>query len=125
MLPLIGRILLAHIFVLAGVNKLFSVGQTQHYMALFNMPPILIWPTILLEIGCGVALILGWYTRTNALLLAIFTLVAGIIFHYQPGNDIQMILLMKNICIVGGLILLLQTGAGDYSLDNRLPADLR
>ncbi len=125
MVPFIGRILLAHIFLLAGVNKLFSIGQTQHYMGLFHVPPSFIWPTILLEIGCGMALVLGWYTRSSALLLAIFTLVAGFIFHYQPGNDIQMILFMKNISIAGGLLLLIHTGAGDYSLDNRLPAPLR
>jgi putative oxidoreductase len=125
MLTLIGRILLAHIFVLAGFNKLFSVSQTQHYMEMFQVPVLLVWPTILLEIGCGLALILGWYTRTNALILMLFTLIAGIIFHYQPGNDIQTILFMKNLCIAGGLLLLIELGAGNYSLDNRMPAALR
>ncbi|MDV6344875.1 DoxX family protein [Nitrosomonas sp. Is37] len=121
---LIARVLIAYIFVMAGVNKL-GVGYegTAQYMASMGVSSFLLPLTIALEVGGGVALILGWQTRAIALLLAGFTVVAGIIFHGGSADQIQQIMLMKNISMAGGLLVLALTGAGRLSLDRKLYGD--
>lgn len=66
------------------------------------------------------ALIVGWQTRITAFLLAGFCVVSGFLFHFQPEDQIQMILLMKNIAVAGGLLVLVGAGAGAFSLDHRM-----
>jgi putative oxidoreductase len=74
---------------------------------------------ILVETGGGLCILLGLWTRWAALALAGFCVLAGIIFHYQPGDMMQMINLMKNITIAGGFLVLAGAGPGAYALDNR------
>jgi putative oxidoreductase len=88
-----------------------------------GVPGILLPLVILLEIGGGLALLVGWQTRIAAFLLAGFCLVAALIFHYQPDDQIQMILFMKNIAVAGGLLVLVSVGAGQISLDRWLKKD--
>ena len=117
---LAARILLAHIFVLAGLNKIGAgYAGTQGYMEAMGVPGMLLPLVILLEIGAGLALIVGWKTRWAALALAGFTVLAALIFHNNLGEQMQMILFMKNLAITGGLLLLAEHGAGAFSLDNR------
>ncbi|NHX28396.1 DoxX family protein, partial [Escherichia coli] len=81
---LAARVLLAVIFVIAGYGKLGSIEGTQGYMAMVGLPGFLVWPTIALELLGGLALIAGFQTRLIALALAGFTLVAAVLFHFQP-----------------------------------------
>ncbi len=115
----VGRLLLALIFIMSGINKIFGFAGTQGYMEAFGVPGMLLPLVILVEIGCGVAIVLGWQTRISALLLAGFTLLAGIIFHRDFGNQVEMIMFLKNLSITGGLLILFTFGPGNYSLDNR------
>jgi putative oxidoreductase len=115
----IARILLAHIFILAGMNKIMGYAGTQGYMESVGVPGMLLPLVILLEVGAGLALVVGWQTRLMAYALAGFTVISAIIFHNNLGDQIQMIMFMKNFAIAGGLMLLAEHGAGAFSLDNR------
>jgi putative oxidoreductase len=119
-IDLAGRILLGHIFLLAGLNKIGAVEANQGYMEAFGVPGVLIWPTILLEVAGGLALIVGAFSRISAIALAVFTVVAGVIFHTEFGDQNQMIHFMKNMAITGGLLLVFIYGARDWSVDAML-----
>jgi len=116
---LAGRVLLAHIFLLAGINKIIGYSGTQGYMEAMGVPGMLLPLVILLEIGGALALIAGWQTRLAAYALALFSIVSALIFHSNLGDQIQMILFMKNWAMAGGLLVLAANGAGAFSLDNR------
>ena len=116
---LVARIFLGHIFLLAGVCKVTAYEGTQGYMDAMGVPGMLLPLVILLEIVGGLAIIVGWNTKWTALALAAFSVVAAAIFHNNFGDQMQMILFMKNIAIAGGFLLLASHGAGAYSLDNR------
>jgi len=119
---LIGRILLAHIFLLAGINKITGYSGTQGYMEGMGVPGMLLPLVILLEIGGALALIVGWQTRWAAYALALFSIVAALIFHSNLSEQIQMILFMKNWALAGGLLVLAANGAGAFSLEQRTKA---
>ena len=93
---LAGRILLAHIFLLAGLNKITGYSGTQGYMEAMGVPGMLLPLVILLEIGGAVALIVGWQTRWAAYALALFSIVAAVIFHSNLADQIQMIQFFMN-----------------------------
>lgn len=118
LLNLAGRILLAQIFVLSGMSKLGAgYAATQDYMASAGVPGILLPLVIVLELGGGLALMAGFYTRWMALALAAFSLLAAAMFHANFADQMQTILFMKNLAIAGGLLLLARHGAGEPSLD--------
>ena len=119
---LVGRILLAHIFLLAGINKITGYSGTQGYMEGMGVPGMLLPLVILLEIGGALALIVGWQTRWAAYALALFSIVAALIFHSNLSEQIQMILFMKNWALAGGLLVLAANGAGAFSLEQRVKA---
>ena len=85
---LAGRILLAHIFLLAGLNKITGYSGTQGYMEAMGVPGMLLPLVILLEIGGAVALIVGWQTRWAAYALALFSIVAAVIFHSNLADHL-------------------------------------
>ena len=116
---LISRILLAHIYLLAGINKISGYAGTQSYMEAIGVPGELLPLVILLEIAGGLALVVGWQTRWAAIGLAGFTALAAILFHANFGDQTQMIMFMKNWAMTGGLLLLAVHGAGELSLDMR------
>ena len=115
----LGRALLALIFVMSGVSKLGAYAGTQGYMEAFGVPGILLPLVILVEIGAGAALLLGWQTRLVAFALAGFSVVAGFLFHGDFADQMQMIMFMKNVSIAGGLLFIVANGAGHIALDNR------
>ncbi len=116
---LIGRVLLAHIFLLAGISKITGYEATAGWMEAMGVPGILLPAVILLEIGGGLALILGWHARLAALALAGFSIVAALIFHTDFADQMQMIMFMKNFAMAGGLLYIAALGAGAWSLDAR------
>lgn len=115
----VARILLAHIFVLAGFSKITGFAGTQGYMESMGVPGMLLPLVIALELGGGIALILGFKTRLVAYALAGFTIIAAILFHGNLADQTHMIMFMKNFAIAGGMLLLAEHGAGAFSLDNR------
>ena len=123
----VARVLLALIFILSGYQKLGDPAGTAAYIASGGLPGWLVWPTILVEIGAGIALAAGFQTRVAALLLAGFTLLAGVLYHLVPSfaaegmaAQMQMIMFMKNLSMTGGLLFVVAMGAGAWSLDNRV-----
>ncbi|MFB3240239.1 DoxX family protein [Aeromonas salmonicida] len=117
---LVGRVLLALMFVMAGWSKIGGYTGTQGYMEAMGVPGFMLPLVILLELGGGLAVVLGLFTRSIAVLLAGFTLMAAFIFHYQPADQMQMLMFMKNVSVAGGFLALAAAGAGAFSLDARL-----
>lgn len=118
-LELAGRILLALLFLMSGIGKIAGYEASVGYMHAMGVPGALLPVTIVLEIAGAVAIMAGWKTRIAAFLLAGFTLVAAVIFHSNFGDQIQMVMFVKNVAIVGGFLMLMANGAGRYSLDAR------
>lgn len=116
---LVGRVLLALMFVMAGWGKIGGYAGTQGYMEAMGVPGFMLPLVILLELGGGLAIMLGLFTRSLSVLLAGFTLMAAFIFHYQPAEQMQMLMFMKNVS-AGGFLALAAAGAGAFSLDARL-----
>ncbi len=118
-IQLLGRIMLALIFILAGLGKIQDPAGTAGYMQAMGVPSILLWPTIALEVLGGIAIAIGYKTRYAAFALAIFSILAAVIFHRNFGDQMQMILFLKNIAMAGGLLLLAVGGKTAYSMDIR------
>lgn len=113
-----GRILIALIFVLSGLNKIGAIQDTQGYMEAMGVPGALIYPTILFEVGAGLAIVIGYQTRVVALALAGFCLVTAFIFHNDLADQTQFVMFMKNVAMAGGFLFLARDGAGEPSLDS-------
>ncbi len=116
---LLGRLLIAPIFIIAAIGKIGGYTATQGWMETMGVPGILLPAVILLELGGGLALLFGWQARTAAGLLAGFTIVAAAIFHNNLTDQIQSLMFMKNLAIAGGLLFITAHGAGRLSIDAR------
>ena len=114
-----GRVLLALLFLLAGIGKLGAYSATAAYMSSAGVSSALLPAVIVIELGGALAIILGWKTRTVAALLAGFSVLTALTFHNNFADQIQMIMFLKNIAIAGGFLLLIANGAGPLSLDRR------
>ena len=122
--PAIGRVLLATIFIFSGIGKLLAPAATIGYIASSGLPfaPLALAGAIAVELGGGVMLALGIQTRLVAALLAGFSIVTGLAFHNAIGDQNQLIHLLKNIAMAGGLLQVVAFGAGAFSFDNRRTA---
>lgn len=116
----IARILIAHIFLMAGLSKIGQYAGTQAYMESMGVPGALLPLVILLEVGGALALIVGWQTRWAALALAGFSVLSAVIFHANFSDQMQMVMFMKNLALAGGLLMFVVHGAGSFSIENRL-----
>ena len=129
---LVGRFLLALIFVLSGFGKLTSMGGTAGFMAHAGMPQGLVYPglivTIVVELGLGLLIVIGYKARLAALVMFLWFIPVTIMFHFLPyraavaagdkmGAMMQQINFMKNISIMGGLLLVTSFGSGAWSVD--------
>jgi len=121
---LAGRILLAHIFLLAGTMKLFNWSQTADSMTKHGMVavPFFLAMAILFELGGGLSVLLGFKARFGALALILFLIPTTLVFHnfwtYQgEAMENQMQHFMKNVTLMGGLLTLAVAGAGRFALD--------
>jgi putative oxidoreductase len=115
----LGRVLLAIIFIQAGLHKIPGYEGTAAHMDAQGVPGILLPLVILVELGGGLLVLVGFWTRWAALALAGFSVLAALLFHWEPGNQMQMISFMKNITIAGGFLVLAGAGPGAFALDNR------
>jgi putative oxidoreductase len=114
-----GRILLASLFLLSGLSKMTSYGATAAYMTATGVSAALLPIVIATEVLGSLAVIAGWHTRIAAFLLAGFTVLAAALFHNNLGNQIQMIMFLKDVAITGAFLMLVANGAGPLSLDHR------
>lgn len=123
---LIGRLLLAALFLVFGIRKLIAVAATAGYFAKlgFPMPEVMAWVSIVIEIGGGALLVLGWQTRRAAWLLILFVAIATAMAHRfwqfdaaQYAN--QMTHFFKNVAVIGGLLYVAALGPGGVSIDAR------
>ena len=129
---LAGRVLLAVIFVLSGFGKLTNFSGTAGFMEHSGMPHALVYPgllaSIVAELGCGLLLMVGFRARIAALLIFVWFIPVTIMFHFIPwreavaqGNQMaamqQQLNYMKNISIMGGLLLIASFGSGVWSAD--------
>lgn len=120
-IELVARVLLGHIFLMAGLSKLgASYAGTAGYMESMGVPGGLLPFVITLEIVGGLMVIIGFKVKWASYALAGFTMLAGVIFHANFADQMQMILFMKNLSISGGLLLLSVHGAGLLSVDSKL-----
>jgi len=117
---LLGRILIAAIFILSGYSKIGGYEGTQGYMQAMGVPGALLPLVIVTELGGGILVVLGLWTRLAALALAGFSVAAAALFHANFGDQIQMIMFMKNLAMAGGFLFLVAHGAGGLSLDAKL-----
>lgn len=119
-IALAGRILLALIFIKAGWGKIGGFEGTAGYMASKGLPlvPVLLVLTILVELGGGLLLAAGYKARWAALVLFLFLIPVTFIFH-PYGDPAQVNAFMKNVAIMGGMLMVLAFGPGAYSLDKR------
>lgn len=129
-LNLIGRLLIVALFLPAGIAKLTGFEGTVGYIASVGLPlpAAAAAAALVVEIVGSLALIAGFYTRIAALVLAVFTLVATYFFHAfwaaAPEQAfVQQLMFFKNIAVVGGLLVLVSSGAGAFSLDARRSAE--
>ena len=116
--PLIGRIFISLIFIVAGYGKITAYSGTAGYMESMGIPGIMLPLVILTELGGGLAILLGFQTRLVAFLLAGFCLLSALIFHFDLTDQMQSLMFMKNIAIAGGFLFLVAHGPGAYALDN-------
>lgn len=115
--PTLGRILIGLLFLVAGLGKLGDVAGFTGYLTSGGLPAVLAWPAILFEIAVGLALILGFQTRIAALAAAGFCVLAGLLYHFNPADQLQMAMLLKNFAIAGGLLMYAVHGAGKLAID--------
>lgn len=116
-MALLGRALLALIFILAGVDKLTGYEATAAYMANHGIPAALLPLAILLEIGGGLSVLIGLFSRYAALALAAFCLLTAVMFHSNFADSVQMTLFLKNIALAGGFLILAARGPGVWALN--------
>jgi putative oxidoreductase len=123
---LLGRILIAYLFVPAGWSKIGNFGGTSGYIASkgLPLPDVGAAIAVAVELVAGLMLLVGWKTRWAALLLAVFTLAASVFFHAYwavPADQqmMQRLMFNKNVAIVGGLLLLYAFGPGRLAVERR------
>jgi putative oxidoreductase len=133
-IALLGRILLALIFVLSGLNKILNISGTAGFMMQAGIPSELLYPALYLsiavELGCGLLVMLGLWARWAALIIFLWLIPVTLLFHvagyvhatqqHQAMAAVtQQIMYMKNISMMGGLLLLAAMGPGGFSIDGR------
>jgi putative oxidoreductase len=122
--PLVGRILLALIFIISGFGKIMGFDATLGYIRSAGLPfaQLSAMAAIVVELGGGILLVLGWKARWAAAALFVFVLVAALYFHAfwaSPPDQamMQQIQFMKNLAIMGGMLYIVAYGSGPYSVD--------
>ena len=117
--PLLARVMLAHIFILSGFGKIAGFAGTAGYIASKGLPmaEVLTVLTILIELGGGLLILVGWQARWAATAIFLFIIPVTLIFHpfWVQGETISF---MKNLAIMGGMMMIIAYGSGPYSLKN-------
>jgi putative oxidoreductase len=116
---LVARVLIAVLFIVFGFEKITGYAGSAGYMEAYGLPGALLPLAIIAELGGGIAILLGFFSRWAALALAGFCIVTALVFHTAwsgDGGQAQFINFMKNLALAGGLLLLFANGPGKYTL---------
>ncbi len=118
---LVGRILISILFILAGFGKLTAISGTAGWFGSIGLPVPTVTAVVvgLVELLGGLAILVGFKTRIAAIVIALFTLGATAIAHLDFADQMQLLMLQKNLAITGGLLILAAVGAGSISVDGR------
>lgn len=118
---LVGRILISILFILAGFAKLTSIAGTAGWFGSIGLPVPTVTAVVvgLVELLGGLAILVGFKTRIAAIVIALFTLGATAVAHMDFADQMQLLMLQKNLAITGGLLILAAVGAGSISVDGR------
>lgn len=114
---LIGRALLAGIFLHEAWSKLTGYAASVRYMEAFGLPGELLPLAIAVEAGCGLAILVGYHTRAAALMLALFCVVTAFVFHPKWVDRNQLLHFEKDLAIAGGFLILFVHGGGAWTLE--------
>ncbi len=117
--PLAARLLIGALFIMAGLGKLGDVAGFTGYLTSGGLPAVLAWPSIIFELALGAAMIAGFQVRIMALLGAGFCVLSALLYHFNPADQLQMTMLLKNFAIAGGFLMLFAHGAGAVAIDKR------
>jgi putative oxidoreductase len=120
-IPFAGRLLIGLPFALSGLSKLAAIGPTTAIIraAGLPLPPMALALAVIVELGGGILLVVGFRTRIVATVLALFSLATAVSFHSNFADQNQMIHFLKNVMMAGGLLQIVAFGAGALSIDNR------
>jgi putative oxidoreductase len=116
LISLVARVLLSAIFIASGYQKIGGYDGTLQYMASQGVPGFMLPAVIALELGGGLAILFGLFSRWAALGLAVFSVIAALIFHTNFADQMQAVSFMKNLAIAGGLLLLYANGPGAWAV---------
>lgn len=120
-IPLAARVFLSVIFIRSGISKILGFAGTQQFMASAGIPSgltgILLVGAILAEVLGGLSVLLGFKARWGAIALVLFLIPTTLIFHTNFADDSQVGAFLKNLAIMGGLLMVFYTGAGPLSVD--------
>jgi putative oxidoreductase len=120
---LAGRILVALIFVLSGLLKLAHLGGVAAMMAAHGLPDpgglhLLALAAVIVELGGGILLAIGFQARIVALILFLYLIPVTLLFHVIPGGQVNQVNALKNLAIMGGLLIVATQGGGGFSIDS-------
>ena len=119
----LGRIFISSLFIIEAIRKFFSPDEGMMYMSDYGVPEILFYPSLIFEFVVPLILIVGFKTRFFASLLFLFVLSVTVIFHTDFSNNMQMISFLKNLAIMGGLLIIIsnkpQMCSIDYYLESK------
>lgn len=118
----IGRVLLSGLFLISGLGKLAAPAATKAYIASAGLPlpDVAYLAAVIVEVGFGLALLVGFRSRIVATVMALFTLAAAFGFHAHFNDVNQQIHFLKNFAIAGGLLQIAALGAGAWTIDGLL-----
>ncbi len=120
-IPLAARICLCIIFINSGIGKIFSFADTAVMMANTGLPiaNILLAFTIAFQLLGGFSLLLGYKVRLGSTLLILFLIPATLVFHNPIADPGELNSFLKNLGLIGGLLMVIYASAGAFSLDSR------
>lgn len=119
----LGRVLLSLIFIISGITKVMDPAGTIAYIesAHLPMPTLAYVVALFVELGLGLALLVGYRSQLAAAGIALFTFVTALMFHSNMADPVQVIMFLKNTTIIGGLLVVIAFGPGGYSVDGPQP----
>jgi putative oxidoreductase len=115
--PLLARIFLAAMFIPAGLFKLGDVAGFTGYLTSGGLPAFLAWPSIIFEVLLGVSMLIGFQARIMGLLGAGFCVLAALLYHFAPADQMQMAMFFKNFGVAAAFLMIFAHGAGKLALD--------
>ena len=116
-LDLLGRVFISALFLISAYNKIFNLDGSMLWMEGFGVPGFLLYPAIALEIILPVFVIIGYYARISAGILAIFCILTAFLFHFDFSDQGQTISFFKNIGLAGGFLFIVVNGTKEWSVD--------